>query len=435
MEPLESADKPVNNLETDTQPTPGTPQPAASAGEPSAAEPLPEPKAGETFKPVAATPAAAVNTLPSAPEPTTNDEPEQKPETVELPDQTPPDPLPLSTPKKRGKGLLIGLIAGAAVLLLAGGGAAAMYYVTNKPENILKRALANMLDTSKGKTVTYSGSFSVKELKSNMNIGGTFQGGFESQTGALDLNAKIDAVVANLAFDVRSTDGKTYYFRVGGLDGLTNLISSVSDTASPEEAAMIQLYAPLIDTLNNQWLELNQSLLTQVTGQPAGSVKLSDADRAKLLAAYQQYSFITVKQKLADEAVKGVQSYHFKLGIDKAQLKAFAAALKDAKMDSLKITQEQLNEFNKSVDHATFDTYAPEVWIAKDTKMLNQLRLQASDKDAQMSFTFTIEGFNQPFTVQKPEAAKSVLDVLGGFLTGGGDDSALNQLEDGGISL
>ncbi len=323
------------------------------------------------------------------------------------------NPLPMAgAPKPRKKGLLFGLITAAVVLLLSGAAAASYYYVATKPENVLKHALANSFDASKVKTVQFSGAFTIKS--GSGNFGFDFTGTGSNETGAFDLTSTIDAMVTKLTLDARSTDGKTFYLKVGGLKSLSTLVSSMA--ASDEAAAT---YGPLIISLDDQWLEINQSLLSRLNGGK-NIQKLSAADLQKLADAYSQHAFLVVKKKLSDEKIKGVNSYHYAVAIDKTQLKAFLAAVKSANIQSLAFTDEQLATAQQSIDEAQLDTLIAEVWIGKSTKMISQVTLSISEGAQGADLRVTIDSYNNPVVVQKPTGAKSLLEVMSGFVSGGG---------------
>lgn len=420
-EPADSAEaeKPGEGFGSETPDTPsfGGPTNEAEAENGDSAEPAPE----------SSMPAMGPASADPAPKPTFGVDPSDSDDSDEAGSVLMPTPLVMSSPKKARKWLPLAVIAACAVLLLGGSSAAAYYYYAmNKPENVLKMALGNAMDTTKSKSLKYSGSITVNESSSKMKLEGTYQGVVDNDKGAFDLSSKIDAVVTNLTFDMRSTDGKTFYIKLGGLNGLSSLISASGGDSSGESAALMATYAPLIDAVNDQWIEINQSVISQLTGNSDLKFnKLSDADRQKLVNAYEQNSFLVIKQKLADEDIKGTKSHHYKVGIDKTKLKAFAAAVKDAKVTGVTVTQDQLNELNKSIDSANLDSYPVDVWIGKSSKMLTQVQMQASDKTATASFVFTIDSYNQPVDVQKPANSKSLLELLGGAFGQGGQETTL----------
>lgn len=312
------------------------------------------------------------------------------------------DPLPVSSPKRQKKGLLFGLIIAAVLLLLSGGAAASYYYLVNKPENVLKQALANAMDTEKTKTLHFSGSATV-EAEGGTEVGATYTGAVDNKSGAFDVSGKVDVVVANITFDFRSTDAKTFYLRLGGLGGLPELLSS-----TVPEAAM---YAPVISALNDQWVEINDSLLKEFDGSYESGI-LSDADIQKVTDAYLQYPFLTVSEVLADETVGGEDSHHYKLVIDAAKLKSFLSALKDAKLDSYKLDQNTLNRYNKAIDQAKLSKYPFEIWISKGSKMIKQFSFTYSAEGASLKARFTVDSYNQPVEVEKPKDTKSLMELL-----------------------
>lgn len=340
-------------------------------------------------------------------------------------------PMPASTmggkPKK--KGLLIGLIVAIAILLLGGGAAAAYYSVIlpNKPENILKAALANSL-SDKMSSVNAKGTVSIKEKESNQTFSVDYTAASNDQ-GVFDFKSEIDAAVTKATFEMRSADGKDFYMKVGGLEGLPELLAATGD-----ESAM--MYAPMIDSLNDQWIEITESMIKNLTGGETLNLKMSDADRQKLVKAYQDHEFITLQEKLADEKIEGKDSHHMKIAVSKEELKGFVAAVKDAKVENYKLTQDDVNKFNDAVKNVDFSKYPVELWISKDEKLVNQVKFRYSDKEMEVDYRMTMTDFNKPVTVTKPSDPKSILDVIGELFGGSTDQQQLvEELEGSGISL
>lgn len=330
--------------------------------------------------------------------------------------------------KPKNKGLLIGLVVGLVVLVLAGGAAAAYfgYVVPNKPQNVLNAALVSSFSSDKVTSEHFDGKVSVKDKASGSTFSGTFSGG-ATTGGAFSINASIDAVVTKVTVDVRSTDGSTYYVRMGGLEGLPELLSTMEDP-------MAKMYAPMVAGLNNQWIEINESVLSQF-GASAPNFKMSEADRTKLGEIYTDHQFLTVSQKLADEKINGMDSYHFKVTVDKDEFKGFVKAIKDAKVAGITITQNELDEFNKSLNEVDFTKYPVDIWVAKDLKMVDQVVFSLSDSEATVNVRFSVVDFNKPVDVQKPVGAKSLLEVMSELVTGGSSQDLLQDLQTNGISL
>jgi hypothetical protein len=338
--------------------------------------------------------------------------------------------------KPAPKGVLIGLIIALVVLVLGGGAAAAYfgYVVPNQPENVLKAALRNTFDNKKVTSEHFNGKVSVKDKETNTTLSATFNGG-ANNAGAVQITADLDAVVTKVTLDARSVDGSTYYLKVGGLDGLPELLNAYA-ADSGLSASEISAYSSLISGLNDQWIEINQSILSQLGLGDTGTLKITSTDRDKIAKAYANHQFLSITQTLADESISSMPSHHYKVTINKTELKNFLVALKDAKVESIKITQDDITSLDNSVKNIDFNKYPVDVWIAKDTKLIDQVTFTYSDDQATLNIRYTIADYNKPVTVTKPTGAKSLLEILSELYGGAGSSSALmNELQGSGISL
>ena len=343
---------------------------------------------------------------------------------------TAPTAVP-SRPKK--KFLFVGLIVAAVVLVLGAGAAAAYlgYILPNKPENVLKRALVNSMTREKASTMHFEGEGSVaSEGAESMQL--NFKGG-ATYDGKLDFSADIDALITTITLDLRSTDGKSYFLKVGGLDGLADLMALGGDESGTT-------FAPLLKSVNDQWYEINQSLVNQTTGTSFDFAKVSEEDVDKIVDIYKKNEFLVVKETLKSEKIKGVDSHHLKVGIEQEKLRSFLKALKEANIDNLKITDQGLAAFSNLLNDSDLSKNTTDVWIAKDTKMFNQFQFKISESGSDVNFRLTITDYNKPVNVEKPEGAKSILEVITSFMSSLGLDGAqalpLNLEEDAsGVSL
>lgn len=410
-------------------PAPGVPPSKLSeeaASTPAAAAPV----AGQTIAPNSPAPAANTPDAGAAPEPAAGDSGADTPEPAApqpgmpsepaAPADVPADPLPINSGKRRKKGLLIGLIIAAVILLLSGGAAAAYfgYYLPNKPENVLKKALANSFDLQKSKTIHFSGEATIGSEEEDFSVKTTYNGQMDHTSGSFLFSGVTDALVTKVTSEVRSADGKNLYFKVGGLDGLSELLA-----LSGLEGA--GAFAPGLATLNDQWIEVSEGFLSQSIGDSYKGFKLSESDARKLAAAYDQNQFLVIKEVLPDAEVKGVASHHYRVGYDMPKFKSFLRAVNAANLDAIKLTDEQLDELDRGLDE--IDTVEPwDIWIGKKDKMVRQMAIEMTDEGATFDFTFTIDSYNQPVTVEKPENAMSVLELLS-IVLGGVDQATIEE--------
>jgi hypothetical protein len=103
----------------------------------------------------------------------------------------------------------------------------------------------------------------------------------------------------------------------------------------------------------------------------------------------------------------------------------------------MKIDAEALKSFNSEVDKTNFSKYPTNVWIAKDTKMIDQVGFTTTSDGTKVDLRLTITDYNKPVTVVKPTGAKSLLEIISLVLSStglGGDSSSLQDLGSG-ISL
>lgn len=328
--------------------------------------------------------------------------------------------------KKRKLTLLVSLVAGLVVLL--GGGAAAYYkvYLPNQPQSVIKQGMTNLISKDTTKSLAFEGDVSVSGKNVPAGLKGvSFQGG-ASDNGAITATGDVDLAVTKVTLDLRSVDGKDFYVKIGGLNGLDKVMSSLSG----QTGSTFAQYAPLIAQVNDQWYIINQSLVQQLTKSAAPTdQRLGQADAKKVGEAYKHHQFVTVVKTLPDASIHGMASKHYQIGIDKTKFKAFLTEVKDDHIPNVTIDDSTLNSADK-IDTSK-DTY--EIWVDKGGKRLDQLQVVAPDKDTTTTFRIALYDFNKPVNVQKPDGAKSILELLGAFLGGTTGGTQLNSLQDGSI--
>jgi Tfp pilus assembly protein PilE len=254
-------------------------------------------------------------------------------------------PLPINEHKNgKSKKKLAALIT--LVILVLGGGSAAAYfgyYVPNKPENIWKTALTR---TGKGYDKLSNYATSNKNVK-GLSAKGTFKvsgsvaadGSFDGLSNGKDgkLTGSLSAAGLKVNYEIRAigSSGNTpdIYFKVDGLQDLGTLIGSYG--VSPE-------ISKAINGLNGQWYFVDHTLFDQFAQGSNNSLQLSSADIDALLKAVggssKQYLFtddpnkmaVVVKQSIGKETQDGRSVYHYKVGVNKDNLKAYNKSLCDS---------------------------------------------------------------------------------------------------------
>lgn len=323
--------------------------------------------------------------------------------------------------KPKRKKLMIALVIIVTLLILGAGAAAAYvgYVVPNKPKYVLARALGNTVTASKLHSASFDGSFEVRDPEG----GQTFSGIFDGKTGdkAFDGKVTLDAGVTKIGVNMLTVDGKDMYLKVSGLDGVPELLNQMGGEATQ--------YAPLVQSFNNQWFVINESLIkaSGVAELTEDDYGLSDADAKKVETAYRNHLFMEVTKTYEDQDVHGTPSFHYQAKVNEAELEAFLKEVKAQNIKNLKITDEQIADVKK----AKLGAYPVEVWIAKDTRIINKVAFDVEESGSAIHFEVGIFDFNKQLSVEKPADAKSLLELLAASEAGKDIQALLNQKTDG----
>lgn len=297
------------------------------------------------------------------------------------------------------KGLLI---PAAVVLVLMGGGAAAYfgYYLPAKPENLWKTALERT-----GNGYDKLSEYIVKQTESESNgatVNGTFKIGGElaadgSFKGSSDgtnsqLTGTISASGLKVGLDFRTLKSATgtpdVYIKVGGLQGLGDLF----DAAGSE-------YQSFLNGVDGNWYFIDHSLFDQLTEGGASNFQISQKDYSDFLKAISgpsktyifdatnNQSALVVKQQIGKEKLGDRNTYRYKVGINKENLKkynnALCDSLKDTKIFKLISGLDLTSNLKDCKDTADIDrikeTDSSDVWVDTRTKLIHKIRFTQKD--------------------------------------------------------
>ena len=314
----------------------------------------------------------------------------------------------ISAPRRRGwLGKKIVIPAAAAFVLLGGSAAAYLgYYVPNKPENVWKTALSR---TGKGyqklsdyivgygktasKGETYSGSLKFSgAFTADGSFQGTSDGANSLTTGSFStsgVNAKLDLRT------IKSSAGSPdVYIKLDGLQGLGDLLGGGDQT-----------YASLINGINGNWYFVDHSLIDQYASQASGSDNVSSADLKSFLNSIytptNTYIFnadptkavLVVKQTVGKEKQDGRGVIHYKVGVNKDNLKDYNNALCDS-FSNEKIFKllsgsapSALADCKDTSDLDSLkDTDTADVWVDTHTKLIHRVRFTTDSAGTKGNF-------------------------------------------------
>jgi hypothetical protein len=297
-------------------------------------------------------------------------------------------------------------------LLVAGSAAAAYfgYVAPNKPENVWNTALVNTgkgYDKAKGyvssanfdKGIKLSGSFKAKSA--GLAVDGNIEGTSDNKgNGQYSGGVSSTGLKANYEFrTVASTSSNPdIYFKVGGLEGLGELLGQYFGAAnSPELSATTKA----INGINNQWYFVDHTLLDQASSKDNGSglASLTKKDVSDFLTAIgepsKKYIFtsdqskaaIEMKQFVGKETQDGLDLNHYKVGVNKANLKKWNKEvcdnLKNNKLyTTLSFGQSQEDAIKECYDTTEIDkldnSRTADAWVDLHTKLIYKVRVTDS---------------------------------------------------------
>jgi hypothetical protein len=283
-------------------------------------------------------------------------------------------------------------------LALVGGSAAAYfgYYLPNQPDNLWKTALSR---TGKGydKLTTYTNDLGKDKLqgikldgsfKSSGTVAadGTFTG--STQGGNGEFSGSVSATGLKVSLDTRliksASSTPDVYFKLDGLQGLDQLFGGAGSD-----------YGSALQGLNNKWYFVDHTLFDQYAQGAQSNLQIGSSDVNSLLKAIdtptKKYVFnadqkdttLTLKQKVGKEKQDGRNTYHYKVGVNKDNLKAYNNALcdslKDTKIYKLISGADITNSLSSCKDTSDIDRInnsdTADVWVDTHTKLIHKVRV------------------------------------------------------------
>lgn len=295
------------------------------------------------------------------------------------------------------------IIIAAVALVFIGASAAAYlgYYLPNKPENIWSRALVN---TGKGYDMVSSYIASRKNIKGTkldgsfklsglMAADGTFSGTSDDKNGHFTGSLAASGLKVNL--DVRTitenSNTPDIYFKVDGIQELGTLIGG-------EDSSTTQA----LNGLNGQWYFIDHTFFDQfaqgantnqqLTSEDINSVlrAIGDASKKYVFTGDEKKRAIALNKVVGKEKQEGRNVYHYKVGINKQNLKAYLKelcnGLKSSKLN--KFFDNSGEDFERAtgcinsaraVDNIDSSRLA-DAWVDLKTKLIYKVRFNQKDK-------------------------------------------------------
>ncbi len=302
------------------------------------------------------------------------------------------------------KKLLVGITA--AVIILLGGSAAAYFgsVVPNKPENVWKKSLEN---TGKGydKLVEYADK--KKDTK-----GGKLTGDYKIDAGGMVADGTIESKYDEKTSDSKITLGASgarfelnlltnvpantrypdIYAKVSGLKGL--------DKVFPAEAGGI---GESLAAYDNQWFVIDHTIFDQMEKSAAQDTTteikaedvialakdIGEVTKEYVLTDDPSKAVLVRKENVGKESMDGRDVYHYKVGFNKANLKAYNKAVCDKILGNKLYKTLSMGRSSEDISKECYDTKdidsinesdTFDVYVDLKTKLIHIVRIAEKDK-------------------------------------------------------
>ncbi len=320
-------------------------------------------------------------------------------------------PADLSKKKISNKVKLLALIL-IVVIVLFGASAGAYFgvIVPSKPENVLKAAVANTL---KEKQISYDGSVEVQAVDDKKSgamkpTSLTFKGATDVDKNASKAEISATTVGIKIQGEVRYVD-QTAFVKLGDLGP----IKTMAATYLPDSAS-------LIAKVENQWIEIDKTLLKAAKADCVLNTKLtaSDDDIKLLSDAYGKNQFATIKSTTSDR-VNGKSATKLELELDDNKMVDYAKNLSNLSfVKQIKGCGDSVSDSIDTSELKDNDITPLTVWIDKGSKRFVKFASHSTDQDAKKE---NIKGSGSvtlsygPVSIDKPQNAKPLMTLIAEF--------------------
>jgi len=312
--------------------------------------------------------------------------------------------------KPRRKRKLFAVLAIILVLILLLGGSAGAYFMAvlpNKPENVLKQALANIIQEQ---YVNFDGT--LESSGDGQAVKATFKGQSDAQANAFQAAIGVTAYGVTIPVETRLVD-KTVYIKFTDLSVISSLLGQYSDDGGASVKAMLA-------QISGKWISIDSTLLAQAdlacVLEPAPTP--SEQDIKLLLSAYESRPFAK-NNVTTTENVNGKSALKYSFDVDNKELEQYIKSVSEASfLKSYKDCGTEAKDTKPAEG-----TSKVELWVTKADKQIvraslnNKQEGQTTKLDTKLSY--------EASKIEKPTDAIPLVELLAKLGVG---SSVLNSL-------
>lgn len=338
-----------------------------------------------------------------------------QPVAAPVPSTQPPSPVEgtiwQQPPKKKRKGLIVGIIIAVALVIVGAGSVLGYNLWYQNPDKVVYDALINAF---KAKSITGDGELVVKA--GDVNIKVTFDTKGEGSNGLLTAKAVIDGDIEGqkIAVDVTGsviTKEDVVYFK------LDNVRKTVDDIAKASGATVPEYFDIIIKKIDGQWVSVKSSDYEDISKEVAAqqecvtktfdSLSTDDKMKREVIDLYKENKIIVIDDTLPAKEINGVASLGYTITSDNGAAKTFIKGLDDTAFGkALKECDDSVDfsEAAKGIDVDTNSNSRVELWVSRFGHEITQVNITGKEGDASGSFVFN-PIFNKEVIIEAPENA------------------------------
>jgi len=331
---------------------------------------------------------------------------------IEMQSQTTEFPEP-----KRGNRRIIAILSIIFLLLIIGGGVFAYFKYFKSPEMIIQKALFNY---SKITSLEYTGKIDIKidkgELSGMEEIFSDERevGALISFSGKSEIN-DINNLKGQFSFNIE-TNALTKDKFAFGLEAILLENFFYLKFSELPELVIIDL-----SKLKNQWIKFDTKTLDDEFG--GGNLeKKTEKDQdltpekiEKLQIAFQQSKVIEITDKLPNEKIEGMNTYHYGFRFNKEGLQDFLIKGNQIIQDK-PLDEEEISELKEDVEKVEMSE--GEIWIGKKDLLIYRFTLASKinkendyDFSGSTDLSISFKNFNQPVQIEAPQQTKTPEEI------------------------
>lgn len=329
---------------------------------------------------------------------------------------------PASPAKKRPLKLIIAAILVAVGIVLIGGSVFGYQVWYQNPDKVVHDAIINAL---KAKTGTAQGSitYTSDDFKMDIKLGSKSAEGGEEFT--LDTTLTVTNDGTDQEFNATGTGRlveDTLYVKISGVQSI------VEDTAAQSFGQIPEYAAGIFEKIEDRWISIKASDYQEVSGDIANQqdctfdliekIKTDTTMTDEVAELYRDNQVIIVEEELGSKDVNGVDSFGYKVAIDREAAALFATGLENTAYGKALMDCSEDIDFTEIAEDITAevpentDEPVTELWVSKLGHEITGIAIYGQSNGTDELNISLQPTFTNDVSVEIPEGATSLKTVL-----------------------